>query len=162
MLQTKQKRNNRKGKDKLREERPIVAVNEKNLEDGPLDEKKDSIIEDMQSIAEKPDILEDVSDISDSVDGVTEAPQPDSEDRDAILVNWDTDASEVHPPTEASSNGITGLSSGQNSMTEKKGIFVMDDSSSTCSTDSVPSVVINAPYNQNTLPSQRAQKSPSR
>ncbi|KAK4266101.1 hypothetical protein QN277_027071 [Acacia crassicarpa] len=160
--QTKQKRNNRKGKDKGREERPIVAVNEKNLEDNPLNERKDSNIEDVQTIAEKPDILEDVSDVSDSVDGVTEVLQPDSEDRDASLVNWDTDASEVHLPTEPSGNGITCLSSGQNGVAEKRDSLVMDDSSSTCSTDSMPSVVVNAPYKRNAFSNPKAQNSPSR
>ncbi|XP_054804723.1 TNF receptor-associated factor homolog 1b-like isoform X1 [Prosopis cineraria] len=159
---TKQKRNNRKGKDKRREERPIVAVNEKRLEVISLDEKKDSNIEDVQAIAEKPDMLEDVSDVSDSVDGVAEVLQPDSEDRDACLVNWDTDASEVHPPAEASSTGINGLSSGQNGVAEKRGSLVMDDSSSTCSTDSMPSVVMNAPYRRNALTNHKVQKLPSR
>ncbi|KAF7837520.1 TNF receptor-associated factor-like protein 1b-like isoform X1 [Senna tora] len=137
--QTKQKRNNRKGKDKGREERAIV-----------------------QTIAEKPDILEDVSDVSDSVDGVAEVLQPDSEDRDTSLVNWDTDASEVHPPTEASSNGIGGLSSVQNGMAERRGTSMMDDSSSTCSTDSLPSVIMNGPYKGNSFSNHRVQKSPSR
>ncbi|KAI9087443.1 hypothetical protein K1719_030583 [Acacia pycnantha] len=160
--QTKQKRNNRKGKDKGREERPIVSVNEKNLEDNPLNERKDSNIENVQTIAEKPDILEDVSDVSDSVDGVTEVLQPDSEDRDASLVNWDTDASEVHLPTEPSGIGITCFSSGQNGVAERRDSSVMDDSSSTCSTDSMPSVVMNAPYKRNAFSNPKAQKSPSR
>ncbi|XP_028780642.1 TNF receptor-associated factor homolog 1b isoform X3 [Neltuma alba] len=160
--QTKQKRNNRKGKEKGREERPIVAVSEKHLEDRPLDEKKDSNIEDVQTVAEKPDILEDVSDVSDSVDGVTEVLQHDSEDRDASLVNWDTDASEVHPPAEASNNGITSLSSAQNGVAEKRGSSVMDDSSSTCSTDSMPSVVMSAPYKRNAFSNHKVQRSLSR
>ncbi|GMP56122.1 hypothetical protein CsSME_00020710 [Camellia sinensis var. sinensis] len=117
MLQGKQKRNNRKGKDKGR--------------DG------------------KPDCL-------------PETLQPDSEDRDTSPVNWDTDTSEVHPPTKAaSSSGVSGLSAVQNGAMERYGPSIVDDSSSTCSTDSVPSVVMNGPYKGNFL-NQKNQKSPSR
>ncbi|KAA8548767.1 hypothetical protein F0562_000451 [Nyssa sinensis] len=38
----------------------------------------------------------------------------------------------------------------------------MDDSSSTCSTDSVPSVVMNVPYKGNSIPKQKSQKSPNK
>lgn len=162
MFQAKQKRNNRKGKDKGRDERPIAAVHDKHQEDIPLDGKKDSNMEEVQTIAEKPDILEDVSDVSDSVDGVAEVIQLDSEDRDASPVNWDTDASEVHPPTEASSNGISGLSSVQNGMVERRGSSVMDDSSSTCSSDSLPSVTMNGPYKGSCFSNHKVQKSLSR
>ncbi|KAF7807002.1 TNF receptor-associated factor-like protein 1b-like isoform X1 [Senna tora] len=159
--QAKQKRNNRKGKDKGREERSIVAVSDKH-QDNPTDDKKDSIMEEVQTVVQKPDALEDVSDVSDSVDGVVEVPQPDSEDRDASPVNWDTDASEAHPPIEASSNGIGGLSSVQNGMIEKRSSSVMDDSSSTCSTDSLPSVIMNGSFKGNSYPNYKIQKSPSR
>ncbi|KAF3631818.1 MATH domain-containing protein [Capsicum annuum] len=55
----------------------------------------------------KPGVLEEISDISDSIDSVN---HPDSEDRDASPVNWDTNTSEVHQSVEAgcsaSKNGI--------------------------------------------------------
>lgn len=156
----KQKRNNRKGKDKGREERPTVAVLDKHQESA-ADEKKDANMEEVHTLDEKLQALEVVSDVSDSLDGVGEA-QPDSEDRDASPVNWDTDASEAQPPTEASSNGIGGFSSVQNGMAEKRSNSVMDDSSSTCSTDSLPSLVINEPYKGNSLSNYKVQKSPSK
>ncbi|TKY53687.1 MATH domain-containing protein [Spatholobus suberectus] len=159
--QAKQKRSNRKGKDKCREEKPTVAVHDKQ-QDNAADEKKDSNMEKVQTLDEKLDALEVVSDVSDSVDGVGEVLQPDSEDRDVSPVNWDTDASEVHPPTEASSNGIGSLSSVQNGMTEKRSSSVMDDSSSTCSTDSLPSMVMNDHYKGNCFSNCKVQKSPSR
>ncbi|CAL5208066.1 unnamed protein product [Lathyrus oleraceus] len=160
--QAKQKRNNRKGKDKLgREDRPIVAVYDKQ-QDNASDEKKDSNMDEVQTLDEKLDALEVVSDMSDSVIGVDEVPQPDSEERDASPVNWDTDASEVHPSTEASSNGIGGLARVQNGLTEKRSSSVMDDSSSTCSTDSLPSVVMNDPHKGNSFSSYKVQKSPSK
>ncbi|WJX17229.1 hypothetical protein P8452_07165 [Trifolium repens] len=159
--QAKQKRNNRKGKDKGREERPTVAVYDKQQDDAS-DEKKDSNMDEVQTLDEKLDALEVVSDASDSVIGVDEVPQPDSEERDASPVNWDTDASEVHPSTEASSNGIGGLAPVQNGMAEKRSSSVMDDSSSTCSTDSLPSVVMNDPYKGNSFSNNKVLKSPTK
>ncbi|KAE9619199.1 hypothetical protein Lalb_Chr02g0150611 [Lupinus albus] len=159
----KQKRNNRKGKDKRREENTTVAVHDKNPEDNAVDEKKDFNMEEAQTLSEKPDAMEDVSDVFDSADGVSEVLQPDSEDRDASPVNWDTDASEVHPPTEACNNGIGGVSSIQNGRFENRSSSAIDDSSSTCSTDSLPSIFTSDPYKANTSFSNHTiQKSPSR
>ena len=101
-----------------------MAVYDKQ-QDNTADEKKDSNMEEVQALDEKLYALEIVSDVSDSVDGVGEVLQPDSEDRDVSPVNWDTDASEVHPPTEASSNGIGSLSSVQNGMAEKRSIHLL-------------------------------------
>lgn len=155
--QGKQKRN-KKGKDKAREDRPGIAAQDKHEQENLTDERKASFREELRPVLEKPDTPEDVSDISDSVDGNAEA-QPDSEDRDASPINWDTDTSEVQPSVEASSSG---LSSGQNGTCDKKSPSFMDDSSSTCSTDSVPSVVMNVPYKGNSNPNTKNQKSPSR
>jgi hypothetical protein len=160
-LQAKQKRNNKKVKDKGREERTIMAVHETSQEDNAVDEKMDSN-EEAQILSEKPDAMEDISDVSDSVDGVAEMLQPDSEDRDTSPVNWDTDASEVHPPTEASNNGIGGVSSIQNGVSDKRCSSAIDDSSSTCSSDSLPSVVMIDPCKGNSFSNCKVQKSPCR
>ncbi|GLT99457.1 hypothetical protein SLE2022_168950 [Rubroshorea leprosula] len=154
--QAKQKRNNRKGKEKGREEKANVAINDKHGEENLVDEKE-SGIDEMHHLPEKSDVMEDDSDVSDSVDGVPEVLQPDSEDRDASPVNWDTDTSEVHPPTEASSSGV----SVQNGVADKRSPSVGDDSSSTCSTDSVPLVVMNGTYRGNFFNNQN-QESPIR
>lgn len=159
--QAKQKRNNRKGKEKAKDEKSGVAVHDKHQQEILTAERNDCT-EEVHSVHEKPDTPEDVSDVSDSVDCVAEVLQHDSEDRDASPVNWDTDTSEAHPPTEATSCGISGLSTVQNGMAERKNPSVMDDSSSTCSTDSVPSVVMNGPYKGNSFPQYRSQKSPTR
>ncbi|KAI3756759.1 hypothetical protein L1987_56582 [Smallanthus sonchifolius] len=145
--QAKQKRNNRKSKDKGRDEKPGVVIEEK--------PQKQSPIEDDADLLKKPDPLEDVSDVSDSVDCVTESHlQPDSDDRDSSPVNWDTDTSEPHhPSTEACSSGVISEQNGG-----KKYASVMDDSSSTCSTDSLPSVH----YRGNSHQNQKTQSSPSR
>ncbi|XP_029128568.1 TNF receptor-associated factor homolog 1b isoform X2 [Cajanus cajan] len=159
--QAKQKRNNRKGKDKGRDDKTTVSVPEKN-QDNAVDEKNDSNMEEAQALSEKPDAMEDVSDVSDSVDGVAETLQPDSEDRDVSPVNWDTDASEVHPPTKARNNSIGGISFIQNGISEKRSSSIIDDSSSTCSTDSLPSVVMIDPHKGNSFSNCKVQKSPSR
>ncbi|CAL5395306.1 unnamed protein product [Camellia sinensis] len=160
--QGKQKRNNRKGKDKGRDDKPGVAIQDKLQQESPGDERKDFTTEEAELVLEKADILEDVSDVSDSADCLPEILQPDSEDRDTSPVNWDTDTSEVHPPTEAaSSSGVSGLSAVQNGAIERYCPSIVDDSSSTCSTDSVPSVVMNGPYKGNFL-NQKGQKSPIR
>ena len=115
-------------KDKGRDDKSGVAIQDILQEESLADERKDFTIEDAELVLEN-------SDVSDSVDCLPEM-QPDSEDRD-------TDTSEVHPPTEASSSVVSGLSAGQNGIRQTNSSSVVDDSSSTCSTDSVPSVVIN-------------------
>ncbi|KAK2972967.1 hypothetical protein RJ640_022024 [Escallonia rubra] len=158
--QGKHKRNKPKGKDKGREEKTGIVVLNNPLEESPTDVRQEFLNEDAELVLEQPDLLDDVSDVSDSLDCVHETRQPDSEDRDSSPVNWDTDTSEIHPLTEASSSGISGLSAVQNG--ERKSPSVIDDSSSTCSSDSLPSVVMNGPYKGNSLPNLKSQKSPSR
>uniref|UniRef100_A0A2P2MIW2 MATH domain-containing protein n=1 Tax=Rhizophora mucronata TaxID=61149 RepID=A0A2P2MIW2_RHIMU len=160
--QAKQKRNNRKVKDKGQEEKFDTTFLEKQLVENPTSEKEDSIMEELQPMMGKPDVTEDASDASDSVDGVSEVLQHDSEERDTSPVNWDTDTSEVHPPTEASGCEVSGLSSIPNGMSDKRSASAMDDSSSTCSTDSVPSVVTNGPYKESSNSNHLYEKLPSR
>ncbi|KAF5958900.1 hypothetical protein HYC85_006125 [Camellia sinensis] len=118
-------------KDKGRDDKSGVAIQDILQEESLADERKDFTIEDAELVLEN-------SDVSDSVDCLPEM-QSDSEDRD-------TDTSEVHPPTEASSSVVSGLSTGQNGIRQTNSSSVVDDSSSTCSTDSVPSVVMNGSY----------------
>ncbi|KAI3703285.1 hypothetical protein L1987_73241 [Smallanthus sonchifolius] len=151
--QAKQKRNNRKSKDKGRDEKPVIVIEE-------IIPKKQSPIEDDADLSKKPDPLEDASDVSDSVDCVTESLlQPDSDDRDSSPVNWDTDTSEPHhPPMEACSSGVISEQNGG-----RKSPSVMDDCSSTCSSDSLPSVVISGPPHRGNLhQNHKTQSSPSR
>nr|XP_043627311.1 TNF receptor-associated factor homolog 1a-like isoform X2 [Erigeron canadensis] len=147
--QAKQKRNNRKSKDKGRDEKHCVVIEEKTQQLDPID---------VEDLLKKPEIVEDVSDVSDSVDCGTEAfLRPDSDDRDSSPVNWDTDTSEPHPPTEACSSGAISVLNGW-----QKSPSAMDDSSSTCSSDSLPSGVINGPYRGDSHQNQKSQSSPSR
>ncbi|XP_038700191.1 TNF receptor-associated factor homolog 1a-like [Tripterygium wilfordii] len=156
--QSKQKQNNRKGKDRGRES--SVLTQEKPLDEQPS-ETRDSIVDDDPPVVEKPDVMEDISDVSDSVDGVAEVVPLDSEERDASLINWDTDTSEVHHSTDAGNSEVSGLSSVPNG-TDKRNLSVMDDSSSTCSTDSVPSVIMTGSYKGSSFSNYQNKKSPCR
>lgn len=163
--QSKQKRNSRKAKDKEREDQPVMSAQGKTQqqEKPHQDVKGDLTFEQVRPEVEKAELLEDALDVSDLFNCVGESLQPNSEERDTGPINWDTDTSEVHPCTEASKRGDCSLSSAQNGIiNEKRGPFAMDDSSSTCSSDSVPSVVTSGSYNGNSFPSYKNQKSPSR
>ncbi|KHG13532.1 hypothetical protein F383_04482 [Gossypium arboreum] len=160
--QAKQKRNNRKSKDKGREEKAIVAIQEKHQEGQPEDGKEASMMVDQQPVCEKGDVLGDVSDVSDSVDGAIEVFLRDSVDKEASPVNCDTDTLEIHPPIESSSSGISGLSCVQNGVADKKSPSILEDSSSMCLTDSLSSAVMNGPYKGKSFSNNHNKKSPSR
>ncbi|XP_012481941.1 TNF receptor-associated factor homolog 1b isoform X1 [Gossypium raimondii] len=159
--QAKQKRNNRKSKDKGREEKAIVAIQEKHQEGQPEDGKEASMMVEQQPVCEKADVLGDISDVSDSVDGAIEVFPHDSVDKEASPVNCDTDTLEIHPPIGSSSSGITGLSCVQNGVADKKSPSIMEDSSSMCLTDSLSSAVM-SPYKGNSFSNNHNKKSPSR
>uniref|UniRef100_A0A1D1YHT4 MATH domain-containing protein At5g43560 n=2 Tax=Anthurium amnicola TaxID=1678845 RepID=A0A1D1YHT4_9ARAE len=153
--QAKQKRNGRKGKERVRDERIDTIVQEKGQEENILGERILDDLSENQALS----VLEnvgDVSDVSDTVDDVAETLQPDLDERDAGSCNWDARLLESLPVTEAGSNEM------QPEQTEKKSPLVMDDSSSTCSTDSIPSVVMNGPYKRNALSSNKSSNSPNR
>ncbi|XAR49016.1 hypothetical protein NMG60_11032033 [Bertholletia excelsa] len=160
--QGKQKRNNCKRKDKGKDDKPCVAIQDKLQYENPADERNDLMSEEAEPVVEKPITLEVASDVFDCVDCIPDMLQCDSEDRDASPVSWDTDASEVNPSTEANSSRASGISIIENGVGDRSSQSVVDDSSSTCSTDSVPSVVINGPYKGSSRLSQKGQKSPSR
>ncbi|CAH8300744.1 unnamed protein product [Eruca vesicaria subsp. sativa] len=161
--QAKQKRNKNKGKDKKKDEKVTSATHEKDLEENQHDEeRKDSVTEKAQSSVEKADTIEDVSDISDSVDGSADILHPDLEDGDSSSVHWDADALEIHPPQSEGSTRGSGISiSTPNGTAERKNQSTMDDSSSTCSNESIRSGVTNGSYKGNILNFQN-QKSPNK
>lgn len=108
------------------------------------------------SAIEKTDTVEVASDLSDNGVDVVKVLQHDIDDRDSSPTNWDTDTSEVQQTLEASCSDV------QNGQTEKRSQSVMDDSSSTCSTDSVPSVVMNGPFKGRSLPNNKNSSSSNR
>ncbi|KAH9602343.1 hypothetical protein KSS87_010925 [Heliosperma pusillum] len=151
--QGKKKRNERRGKDKLKDEKPLVTVHDKQLHANLSSGEKDKL---------KDDALEDVSDVSDIAECAVDTLQPDSEDRDGSPINWDTDTSEVQPPAEASGSEVSSISTVHNGGVDKRNSSLMDDSSSTCSTDSTPSVVTNGSYRSNSFLNYTNRKSPAR
>ncbi|RRT59609.1 hypothetical protein B296_00009555 [Ensete ventricosum] len=159
----KQKRNSRKAKERVKDERCNQVPERLQLET-PLEERiSDSFLqqeipseerisdsfpsEQVELVNEKIGTLEDASDVSDAGDDVIEVVQPGSNDRDSSPINWDIDTSETHLATEASVSDV------QNGQSEKRSQSAMDDSSSTCSTDSVPSVTMSGPYKGSSLQS---------
>ncbi|CAN6440973.1 unnamed protein product [Victoria cruziana] len=154
--QAKQKRSNRK-KDKAKDEKLSTSLHDKHRRERLLEERAEDLSLKEQSLLVKCDPQEgDVSGVSDAGEDTTEACPPDLEDRDSSPVNWDTDASEVHPPTEASRSAM-GIHPLENGKAKKMNRASMDDSSSTCSTDSIPSVV-NGPHRKQSLPRNCSQR----
>ncbi|KAI0498060.1 hypothetical protein KFK09_021301 [Dendrobium nobile] len=154
--QPKQKRNNRKSKDQQRDLRPVMTTKERQPENSADDIVSCELSSNrVQFMSEKMDTLEDASDVSYAGEDATEPIHPDLDDRDGSPVNWDTDASEVHPCIEARSSGNS------NGPPEKRSPII-DDSSSTCSTDSVPSVVSSGPYKGFSGQNSRSHTSPNR
>ncbi|KAL6532384.1 hypothetical protein OROGR_014354 [Orobanche gracilis] len=150
--QGKQKRNNRQGKDKGRNDKHSSIAQVKIEQDiHAVESTGFAQAAEPEILLEKSDTLEDVSDVSDTVERVYEILPRDPED---------TDTSEVHPPMEASSSGASGVLSVQNG-TKGRSSSVVDDSSSTCSSDSVPFIVINRSHRDNPRYNGN-RKSPSR
>lgn len=155
--QARQKRNNRKGKDKGKDEKSMGALKEKHQSKDCVSD--DRVLEDFssehsQQVDETSELREGILDISDPRDDGAGALQPDVEDRDSSPLNWDTDTSEIDPTAEASRGGVS------NDLAEKQKPSIVDDSSSTCSTDSVPSVVVNGPY-KGKSPNGKTKRNPS-
>ncbi|KAJ0229712.1 MATH/TRAF domain-containing protein [Hirschfeldia incana] len=154
--QAKQKRNRNKGKDKRKEEKVTFAKHD--------EEEKDLVAEKAQSLVEKTDTLGDVSDISDSVDGSADILHPDLEDGNSSSVHWDDDALEIHPPPSVggtSREKAISISTTANETAERKNQSTVEDSSSTCSNDSIRSGFTNGSYKGNALNVQN-QNSPNK
>lgn len=154
--QTKQKRNNRKSKDQQRDLKSVLTLKEIQPENSADDIVSCELSSNReQFMSEKMDTPEDASDVSYAGEDVTEPLHPDLDDRDDSPVNWDTDASEVHPCMKVRST------ENSNEQMEKRSPII-DDSSSTCSTDSVPSVVSNGLYKGFSGHNNRIHISPNR
>ncbi|XP_074581413.1 TNF receptor-associated factor homolog 1a-like isoform X2 [Curcuma longa] len=155
--QAKQKRNNRKEKEKGKYDRGNLV--QEALQQETFDEERTSdsfYSEPVEHNIKKIGAHEDASDVSDIVDVAAEMLQPDLDDRAASPINWDIDTSEIHLTTEASGNDV------QNGHIDNRSQFIIDDSSSSCSTDSVPSVFITGLYKGAISPVNITQSSPNR
>ncbi|XP_057547957.1 TNF receptor-associated factor homolog 1a-like [Amaranthus tricolor] len=158
--QGKQKRNARKGKDKLKDDKLTVVAQDKPLHEEPGAGMKDLVVP--ETVADKDDAVKYESDMFDSAECAVNMLRPDVEDRDASPINWDTGTAEIHPTPDARGSEISSITM-QNGAADRRSSSIMDDSSSTCSTDSAPSVIINGSYRSNSSPNYKSQKSsPSR
>ncbi|XP_072988386.1 TNF receptor-associated factor homolog 1a-like isoform X1 [Typha latifolia] len=154
-LQTKQKRNSRKAKGKGRDEMSHSS-NRENFQ-GPSDEINiDDFCpkEDEPTIA-KVNTAEDASVVSDNGADITEVLQIDPDEGDSSSINWESDIQEIESAIKASGVIV------QVKQTKKGSPFI-DDSSSTCSTDSIPSVVMNGPSKGSTSINNKIQAPPNR
>ncbi|KAJ4744588.1 TRAF-like superfamily protein [Rhynchospora pubera] len=113
--QSKQKKSGRKGKDKGKNKDKIMVIDD-------TSSKQEEI-----AVAEAEN--EATSDASEIIDDASEALQLDADDRDSSPVNWETDTSETRQIGASSSEMVNGDKNGKRSTS-------IDDSSSTCSTDS--------------------------
>ncbi|GJS26778.1 hypothetical protein Tco_0487398 [Tanacetum coccineum] len=131
-LNSSMKRNNRKLKDKGKDEiigATVVEEYDKPQQQNLADGRKRILTEDAELFLDTP---EDVYDALDSVNCVLNEALAfaDLDDRDSSPVNYDTDTSEAQPPIGFIVHNEA-----------RKSPLMIDDSSLTCSTDSVPSVV---------------------
>lgn len=146
--QGKKKLNNRKSKEKQRELKFDSIFNDKKQEEKSVDDIA-SVELSVNAMNERIGTPEDASDLSCNGDEVTEPVYPDLEDRDSGPLNSDTDTSELHPSleTRASQSGKTNIG--------------MDDCSSTCSSDSLPSVISNGTDGRSSVIINNIQSSPN-
>lgn len=141
----------------MKDENSALIAQDKQLHEELSAEMK--VLVESETVADKDDIMDYVSDVSESAECAADMLQPDSE---ASPANWDTDTAEIHPTAEANGSEISSISTVQNGVTDRRNSSIMDDSSSTCSTDSAPSTVVNGAYRSNSFTNYKNQKSPSR
>ncbi|CAA6662837.1 unnamed protein product [Spirodela intermedia] len=139
-MKKKQKKGSRKGKDKGRCEKSDSTT--KKLQEEKISaEVFEELPENQASnVPEKVKTLAGAADGFAAIDDGDVRHQPDSEEREASPTTWDTDASEVHHAVEPRNTEL------ESAQTEKKSPNSVDDSSSTCSTDSVLSIVMSGPH----------------
>lgn len=148
--QAKQKRNNRKDKNRGREEKGSSLVQDKDhQENSSRRTLNESCLEECATpnranlgTAEEDDDLSGL----DTTDNVVGTLGPAIEDGDLDRTDWDRDGSEAHQVMEASFSGDVSMQPAQSCRVGRKHQVAVDDSSSTCSTDSLASVVVNASY----------------
>lgn len=149
--QAKQKRNNRKDKNRGREEKGSSLVQDKDQQENSSRSRKlneicleECATPNLASLgtAEEDDDLSGL----DTTDDVVGTLGPAVEDGDLDRTDWDRDGSETHQVMEASFSGDVSTQPVQSCRVGRKHQVAIDDSSSTCSTDSLASVVVNASY----------------
>ncbi|MCO5606875.1 hypothetical protein L7F22_061066 [Adiantum nelumboides] len=138
--QAKQRRNNRKEKERDGEEKQPGAGGQSRLEEGSTSSRaalslsKEASIRTAEVVDEDDD-----SSVLDNTDGIVGTLQAAIEDGDADRIFWEREGSDLHHSMEASFSGGSCIDSAQNGRSNRKKQSLLDDSSSTCSSDSIPS-----------------------
>jgi hypothetical protein len=131
--QSKQKKSGRRGKDKGKNKEKIIVID-------------DTLSKQEITVAEAENPSEATSDVSEIIDDASEVLQLDLDERDSSPVNWETDTSETRQIGASGSEIVDEDKNG-------KGSAFVDDSSSTCSTDSA-----SAPFKVQVSPNNRGRK----
>ncbi|MCO5586445.1 hypothetical protein L7F22_040385 [Adiantum nelumboides] len=138
--QAKQRRNNRKEKERDGEEKQPGAGGQSRLGEGSTSSRaalslsKEASIRTAEVVDEDDD-----SSVLDNTDGIVGTLQAAIEDGDADRIFWEREGSDLHHSMEASFSGGSCIDSAQNGHSNRKKQSLLDDSSSTCSSDSIPS-----------------------
>ena len=152
--QAKQRRKDRKEKDKEAEEKRVRVEQESRQRPSDLSRAKERLLKERNILLHSPaDVEEDDLSGLDTVDNVIVGTLgPATEDGDVDRTSWDREGSYGQSGMEAA--GFSGAlleegSTRNGRIGRKHHASVLDDSSSTCSTDSLPSVrpCMNGSYN---------------
>eukprot|EP00252_Welwitschia_mirabilis_P006889 TRINITY_DN1781_c0_g1_i1.p1 TRINITY_DN1781_c0_g1~~TRINITY_DN1781_c0_g1_i1.p1 ORF type:complete len:1298 (-),score=334.57 TRINITY_DN1781_c0_g1_i1:264-4157(-) len=147
--QAKQRRNNRKDKNRAKDEK-ASSVQVKVQQD--LQSRKQSTERCSDECATAGIVNSTMGDDEDDLSGIDTTDivvgtlGPAIEDGEAYRADWDRDGSETHQSMEAGFSGDVSAQPAQSGRAGRKHQVSIDDSSSTCSTDSLASVVVNGSY----------------
>lgn len=137
--QAKQRRINRKEKERDGEEKAPLA-GQSRLGEGSTSSR--AVLSLSKGVSTRTtDIVDDDDDLSvlDNTDGIVGTLRAALEDGDADRTFWESEGSDFHQTMEASFSGGSCIDSVQNGHSNQKQQSLLDDSSSTCSSDSIVS-----------------------
>ncbi|KAH9297928.1 hypothetical protein KI387_029610, partial [Taxus chinensis] len=163
--QAKQRRSSRKEKDRARNDKVEMNVQHQHqrevlsgIRNLDISSSKESSLPVMEILGTPDD--GDLSRLykTDNVVGII---GPETEDGDVSRVDWDRDSSEMQQDMEASFSGAVSVPA-QSVRIGRKQRPALDDSSSTCSTDSLASVAMNGSYKGSSSFSSKCDSFPTR
>lgn len=140
--QAKQRRNNRKENEKVVEEKHISVVQDPRQRDDSTSSTTTRTCLLKGPSNTTVDLGDEDDDLSvlDTNDNIVGTLGPAVEDGDADHALWEREGSETNQVMEASFSGSLCVNSAQDGRSDRKHQALLDDSSSTCSSDSIPSL----------------------
>ncbi|KAH7297241.1 hypothetical protein KP509_26G060700 [Ceratopteris richardii] len=138
--QAKQRRNNRKEKERDCEEKHPARVGQSRLGDGSTSSRSVLGLS-KEGNMRNVEIVDDDDDLSvlDNTDAIVGTLRAALEEGDVDRIFWEREGVDFHQTMEASFSGGSCINSAENGRSNRKPQSVLDDSSSTCSSDSIPS-----------------------